>query len=230
MKQCSIILCLLISSALFGQDSVEIRIYYDGYYKAQLKTSYWALKSDTTIKNGPYVDYFMIGGLCKKGMYKNNKRVGIWEFQDKSLRKPYLIYDFDNENIVLHKQRFEESNGEAWCFTDSVQTKLDMIPIFPQFEPNSFSGFTDYIIGLVKSKLQTSLIEDYTTSITFSIDTFGCIQAHKSLEKIRNVSELDKNVIAIFNSICGWIPAEINNKKVTCDRYEIRIDLKKNEP
>ena len=64
---------------------------------------FWVLKTDKTIKEGPYTALFKRKITIVKGNYANNKKVGVWHFY-----KPNGLlvqtYDYDKKALVFESE------------------------------------------------------------------------------------------------------------------------------
>jgi TonB family protein len=91
------LILLTTSVQLFGQDTKKKKVSND---YPPYKETFYVLKSDQETKHGEYKKTY--GGLSVKGQFENNKKVGVWEYYDRSGQLEQKI-DFNAEKIIFTK-------------------------------------------------------------------------------------------------------------------------------
>lgn len=227
-----IVYFLFLFINVFSQDTVEIINNFNesDFWKIQEK---FTITIPDSLKNGTYTSYFKSGVIESKGNYKNNKRIGVWEFYDSKSWRMYLKYDFDKKTILYREQTTFEKEGNA-IYKDKIGNsfKVDYSPIIPEFEPNGLYKLAQYaILEIIKKfPLRDTIIK---TNFNFTIkndgtyfnDNLGWFTIPYQINngvilfepfitgtnRIYNKYELE--ILKILESY-KWIPAMVNNKNI----------------
>jgi len=88
---------LTTSVHLFGQDTKKKTVSND---YPPFKETFYVLKSDQETKHGEYKKTY--GGLSVKGQFNNNKKIGVWEYYDRSGQLEQKI-DFSTNKVISTK-------------------------------------------------------------------------------------------------------------------------------
>ena len=171
---------------------------------------YEVLKSDKKIKNGTYTKELM-KTLSVKGNYKNNERVGIWEFYSFQSEEIEQKYDYDNRKLIwdIHQEKpFNFFYDGKWMIAN-----LDSIPYL-------VGGLTD-----LKLKLYDKILENIwsqgefqlpfagVTVFSFVVDKNGSTKNHKI--SISSKGPYEENLLKIIKEYSKkWIPGIYNGEKV----------------
>lgn len=118
------ILCILMWSISYGQATAEVKNYYTEVYKQPIYESYQITIPDS-LRNGKYQSFFITGHIQAVGYYKNNKRIGIWEFYRQYDEELDFKFDFDHNQIL----------GPA--FRNKEPAEGFLMEMIPEYEPYS---------------------------------------------------------------------------------------------
>lgn len=120
------ILLLLILLAFFKTAAQETKTV--NKRTAQTIDEYEVLKSDKSIKNGKYTKKMVYGLLLTKGQFKNNEKVGTWEFYDLYTGQLEQKYNFDINKFefidLANSREYNFYNNNTWTIS-----KLDTMPL-----------------------------------------------------------------------------------------------------
>lgn len=171
---------------------------------------YEVLKSDKRIKNGSYTKK-IFNDLSAKGSYKNNERIGIWEFYRFASEELEQKYDYDNKKLLFDVNQQKPNNfyfNGKWSIG-----KLDSIPYV-------IGGLSDLKLKLYE-KIRDNLFQRNTpfagvTVFSFIVDKDGSTKNHKiSISSLNSIEESLLKIIKDYPN--NWIPGIYNGEKVEAE-------------
>lgn len=171
---------------------------------------YEVLKSDKKIKNGSYTKK-ILKKLSVKGNYKNNERIGIWEFYNLNSGEIEQKYDYDSRRLLFdeHQQKpFNFYYNGKWMIA-----KLDSIPYL-------IGGLSDLKLKLheaiwryIFAYRELNIPFAGVTVFSFVVDKNGSTKNHKI--SISSKSPNEESLLKIIKDYSKiWIPGIYNGEKV----------------
>lgn len=171
------------------------------------------LKSDKKVRNGTYIKKWKYDGeIIIHGNYKENRRIGIWEFYDFRTKKLEQKYDYDkNELVYSEPSAIDRTPSNNFYYNGEwILDELDTLPVL-------VGGISD-----LKLKL-TELVYDYTkapgfptagvTIFSFIVTKDGKTKDYKIVHSSGNSFENDLlKYLEEYNGI--WIPATYKGEHV----------------
>jgi hypothetical protein len=215
-----LIICLILLS-------FPIKVAYCQELKQVLRTSrfikeeYEVLKSDRSIKYGSY-SKIIKGTLTAKGNFKNNERVGIWEFYEFDSGELEQKYDFDSRRILYWSQRQQKPynfyfNGK-WDIG-----KLDSIPYLVGGLSDLKLEMYDKLFEYCYQYRNVQLPFAGVTVFSFIVKTDGSTKDHKISFSSKNA--IEESLLKILSRYTNnWIPGIYNGQKVETE-YNISMYL-----
>ena len=200
MKVFIIIILTFLSIDSFSQiDSILIKIYYPD--KSKVFETYWINRTDSS-KNGEYIRFNSYGKIYVKGFYRNNQKIGIWDFYNKYSGYKELFEKFD---FSTYKEIYNKDS-------------LNMQAHFPggQEELNNFI--------LSKRQLDNFINIKGKVFISITIDTLGNLIDTKISRGLR--TDIDKALIDILKNSPKWISSTKNGLKIK-ETLILPIDINK---
>lgn len=228
MKIITIVTFLFFIKAISAQDSIQIINHYDDTYPNKIKDIYWVKNSDSTIKVGLYIAYFKSGKTWISGQYNDGKREGIWILNDIHSWEPYLKFDYDNNKEIFYKSTLSENEGEYYTFLKDSTIILSKRPYCPDFLPNSFEGFTKYVLDNIRRKKILDLTPQYCKMyIEITINESGLVTSGILYNNCNTV--ITEEIKTIIETSPNWIPAESRGNKISY-KIVLPLTLRKNAP
>jgi TonB family protein len=217
MKLPLLLSALIFSTNLFAQ---SVKITNDKTDKG-IKERFYVLKSDNSIKDGPYAAYSLHGGhlLCE-GFYKNNNRDSVWNGYDYN-GQVEVKYDYTHKKLLLFNPPKSVKSIEKYNLIngpDTTKVTLDQPPIFVDGGSKMLQLYIANIRYPAKAKennIQGKVI------IAFTIDAHGNISNYRVKKPIGG--GCDEEALRVVQLIEGdWLPGIFNEKPVTVE-YELPL-------
>ncbi|MBS1501550.1 MAG: energy transducer TonB [Bacteroidetes bacterium] len=219
MKPILLLTTILFSGSVFAQTTKVTQDKDDRH----IKEVFYVLKSDTSIKDGPYAAYSRYGSklLCE-GFYKNNNRDSIWSSYNYN-GKLQVRYDYTHKKLLAYEapENFKEnSQYNVINGTDTLKTTLQQPPIFMDGSGKLIQLFISslrYPAEAKEKNIQGKVV------IAITIDTLG----HPLNYRIKKFvgGGCDREALRVVKLIGGdWIPGKLNGKAVTCE-YDIPVSF-----
>ncbi|HVS94792.1 MAG TPA: energy transducer TonB [Mucilaginibacter sp.] len=217
MKHLSILILVLISGNSFAQtEKVTREVRSRG-----IKERFYVLKSDTSIKQGPYAVYPLYGNklLCE-GFYKNNNRDSIWSSYNYN-GKLQVRYDYTHKKLLAYEapENFKEtSQYNVINGIDTLKTTLERPPIFMDGQGKLIQLFIAalrYPAEAKEENIQGKVV------IAITIDSLG----HPVNYRVKNLvgGGCDGEALRVVKLVDGsWIPGMLNGKPVNCE-YDMPV-------
>jgi TonB family protein len=241
MKTCILTILLLFSGKLFAQKTIEVKTDGKKYYE-----DYFVLKSDTSIKEGPYTKYFAWNkeAVCT-GFYKNNlkdslwiesrynglvedsghyqqdKKIGIWAAY-KSSGMLQVMYDYTKKEL-LYLKRDSDYKTKIYTVIDSEgkkQATLERPPVYLDGEAalnRVVGGTLIYPREAAENHVKGKVI------IGILIDEQGILKSY-SVKKPLDHSCDEAALKAAKNLKGKWLPGILDGKPVPVV-YEIAVNF-----
>ncbi|MCU0353767.1 MAG: energy transducer TonB [Cytophagales bacterium] len=203
-------LFLCLTTAAVGQQKTK---------KAETKSdtsveTYYVLEADNNTRDGDY-EKKVNGKLAEKGKYRNNVRVGVWEFysSDSTLE---LAYDYSQDTVLVERQihqdgaakHFVNVSGGIW-----QQRELDRAPIPLKSSQELFQhGSLRYPREALKKAVEGEVL------VVFTVGTDG--KASGFLVKQGIGYGCDEEAARVVKSELApihWIPATHDGKPVNAE-------------
>jgi periplasmic protein TonB len=248
MRKFIIILIALIPLMLCGKETKKITI---EYFNQSVREIYFVLKSDTTVRHGSYkvlsngkilVDgyykmglmdslwlrYNQKGQLRVRGFYSENKRVGIWEFNDDKGETEQKV-DFTNGQIMLYRSQLIGNTFKVYSGSDSVFALLDRPPLYLGGTSRMKEHISSEIVAPLHKANEKVL---GTVFVEFIVDSTGKTSNHRILKGIS--PRCNAEALRVVRSLPDeWFPGILNNRSITSS-YVIPVvfddNLFKNNP
>jgi hypothetical protein len=188
---------------------------------------YEVLKSDKRIKNGSYTKE-IYEKVSAKGNYKNNERVGIWEFYNFQSNELEQKYDYDNKKLLfgdIQQKPYNFYYNGKWTIA-----KLDSFPYLigglSDLKLQLFEKIWDYCYQYGQPTIPYAGV----TVFSFVVDKDGTTKNHKiSISSKNSIEESLLKIIKDYSNI-KWIPGIYNGEKVETEyiismymSYEIKF-------
>ncbi|HVW16507.1 MAG TPA: TonB family protein [Mucilaginibacter sp.] len=234
MKRLPILILVLISATVFAQTVKRV----DKFDKANVRIEYYVLKSDKSIKQGPYAEYSRLGTtpycegfyknnqkdsiwkyygfnnkLCTTGSYKDGKRIGLWNSYDSDGAQE-VLYDYTKKQLLYYKkspQQLQEQtiiNGK-----DTSKATLERPVIYVDGVGSMFRIIaTDmrYPAQARDKNIQGKVL------IAFTVDTLGNVSNYRIKSGIGG--GCDEESLRIVKLMDGdWLPGMLGGKPVTVE-------------
>ena len=194
--------------------TLTIRVQAQKKSKIKEKTSYYTdvyqvNKKNKEVRNGYFIRRNKSGINEVKGEYKDNVRVGIWEFHD---MKNILDqkYDFTQSQLIYQKEF--KSSDEAYFTRIDNNKNIEGLK-----KPIVIGGYAYFFMTIARRMEYPTIAKMNSVKgnvhVCFTINENGQmtdIEIEKSLSK-----ECDNSVLKCLNSdTFDWIPAQENGKIV----------------
>jgi protein TonB len=232
MKKIILSLICVIPFVVSGKETKKVVIEY--IYPAY-KEIFYVLKSDSTVKHGPYrmvlSGKILIDGSYKMGMkdslwiqqnekgklrfrgfYAENRRVGIWEFNDEK-GEPEQKLDFTNNQIILYRSKLIGHTFRLHSGTDSTYSLLDRPPLYL----GGMSRINEFIANEIAPPLHKADEKVLgTVFVEFTIDSVGKTSGHHILRGIG--TRCNEEALRVVKALPEeWFPGVLNDRNVTVD-------------
>jgi TonB family protein len=197
------LLLLTTSVHLFGQDTKKKTVSND---YPSYKETFYVLKSDQETRHGEYKKNY--GGLSVKGQFENGKKVGVWEYYDRSGQLEQKI-DFSTNKIISTKpmtliKDYFVKDGESF-----KEVTPEEAPIFQGGQ----SGVIYYIWNLRYPANARRMGTEGKVLISATITQDGRIIDEEILDGPGN--GLREEALRVIQMIPDeWIPGKVNGKTV----------------
>ncbi len=188
-----------------------------------IKEKFSVLKSDTSIKEGPYAVYSRYRSklLCE-GFYKNNNRDGVWTSYDYN-GQPEVKYDYTHKKLLAYNPSKYMADSKTYNVikgADTVNVALDQPPIFLDGVNRINQLYLHnirYPALAFENKVQGKVI------IAITVDTLGHLSNYRIKKAIG--SGCDEEALRVVKLIKGdWLPGILNGKPVTAE-YELPLSF-----
>jgi hypothetical protein len=210
----NLVLFLYPLSVIYSQD---LKLITRTYYPTT--EEYEVLKSNKNVKNGTYTKN-VYKKLSVKGTFKNNQRVGIWEFYDFQSDELEQKYDYDNKKLLYCDPTIQKPYN--FFYNDKwMIAKLDSMPYL-------IGGLADLKLKIFQ-KIQDYCFQNRTQTLPFAgvtvfsfvVDKNGTAKNHKIT--ISSKSPVEESLLNIVKSYSNnWIPGIYNGEKVESE-YNISM-------
>ncbi|NOU62220.1 energy transducer TonB [Marinifilum caeruleilacunae] len=194
---------LLLSLSSFGQEQKLKRKKIKGIATNEIFT----VDKKTKLRNGTYIKLKnQTGDTLVKGQFKNDEKVGLWEFKTYS-NEPYMTYNYDNKEIVnLISQ------------VDSFPIRRDSIFVVEKVDrPAIYLDFDSGIdFCLMQTQLPVSMVRYGVYGSAMASFVIGKEGQIKDIEVLVSMDKaFDKFILEKIQSLKGnWIPARKNGQNV----------------
>lgn len=229
MKILSLIVLVILPLSFFGQWTKKIT-----KKEKNRKEVYFVLKSDKTIRQGPYHmfgcgDQLYVEGYYKNGLkdsiwteygshgkYIEGKRVGIWEFHY-SNGEMEQKYDYTNDTLLYYWKNDSLPNKEYKIIIgpDTIKSKLDRPPLY-------IGGQVSIIQILVLDnsfrypKVPKKSRVPGQVAVAVTIDTHGVAINHRVIKSIGPI--VDEAVLNYFKELPdNWLPGILGGQTVNIE-------------
>ncbi len=196
MKFIFLILFTFIWGHIYSQTDTIIKKTY--FSNTKVCEEYQVTLPDS-IKNGYYKRYSEYGKPVSEGRYKNNEKIGVWNYY------PYMvsdtgvleIYDYDRKQELYYNKNSEYSG----------------IPHYP----GGFYEFHTDIVNHIKQKIDWNITKKYkgkSVMVNFVIDKQSCSVTDIAIEQYTNEIKdkfLEEIIISVFQDSPNWICNEVIN-------------------
>ena len=207
--------------------------------------TYYILKSDTSIRQGPYklellgklvvegtykagkrdstwIQYNLDGIVRTKGSFKMGKRADLWEFfNDKGQLEQKI--DFSTGEVLYYQTIFSKHPFRVIAGKDTLLTVLDRPPLYMGGTSRLNDDISSEII-LPLHKAEEKITG--TVFLRFTIDSMGKPYDHHLLRGIGNACNVE--AMRVIKIIPGeWLPGILEGKPVNVE-YILPIIFDKN--
>ncbi len=238
------LLLLMVSFPIFlsGKETKKIvrKIDFSG-----LKETFYILKSDTSVRHGTYIlesngivlieGHYQMGvkdslwtqyNLEKKirarGWIKNNRRDGLWEYNN-YLGELEQKIDFSTNEILYYQTPFANYPFLIFAKADTLVSILDRPPLYIG-GTSRFNEFLAEEIHIPLHKPGEKIMG--TVYVQFTIDSTGITSNHHILKGIGRVCNVE--ALRVVKSIPDdWIPGIFNGKSVSVE-YIVTVKFDNN--
>ena len=232
MRKYLLFLVCIIPLILFGKETKKVTI---EYLYPPYKEIFYVLKSDSTVRQGSYrlvlngkilcdgtykmgmkdslwTQYNEIGKLRFRGFYSENKRIGIWQFNDEK-GEPEQKIDFSNNQIIMYRSQLTGYTFRVYSGINIIYSFLDRPPLYL----GGISRINDFITSEITAPLHKANEKIMgTVFVEFTIDSVGKTSGHHVLRGVGTRStEEALRVVRLLPE--EWIPGVINGRNVTTD-------------
>lgn len=232
MKLSLLLLTLLISANLFAQPTVK---HVDKSDK--MREEYYVLKSDKSIKQGPYAEYSSMGAspfcegyyknnlkdslwryyyynhkLSTAGYYKEGKRVGTWVSYDFNGDRD-VEYDYTTKQLLYYKKGENKPEQVIINGRDTLKAELEHPALCIDGGTLNMIVATNirYPVKAKENNIQGKVL------IAFTIDTLGSVSNYRIKRSIGGgCDEEALRVVKLMDNI-EWLPAMLGGKPVTVE-------------
>lgn len=240
-----VVLLLLFPLLLAGAETKKVTYQY---LYPQMKEIFYVLKSDTTVRHGPYqllsngkplvlgsynmgkkdslwTQYNQKGVLRCRGSYENDKREGIWEYYDNNAQLEQKI-DFTKNEVIAYRTSFSKHPFRVISGTDTTLTVLDRPPLFL----GGSNRLNEYIAGNLGTPLHKKGENvSGTVYVTFTIDSLGKPSNYQILKGVSN--SCNREALRVVEQLPDdWLPGVLNGRNVTVDYVLPIVFSEKNTP
>lgn len=115
MKSTFLFFFVLSTFTAFAQDTVLIK----NRLTDSVVERFYVLKSNKDIKNGAYQAIFKRRKIVALGMYRNNEKVGIWQYFNKD---GVLVQKFDFDSYKFTYELYLKNKNINFLFDDTAKT------------------------------------------------------------------------------------------------------------
>lgn len=203
----------LVSEESFSSSKLNKKFGEQKYFYPNEKLRFLKTYTKNEKLEGRFMSFYDDGKKSMVGIYKDDKRVGVWNFYYRNEnKKARLIYK--NDKIIKHNLWFE--NGTV----RNEELIFERRPKFKGMEPNK--SFQKYFRRKLSSKKCLNPFQGRLI-VKFTINTNG--KAEQIIVLPENLPEdCKKNVLIIFENMPNWEPGIQLNNKVNI-KYTIPVKL-----
>lgn len=230
MRKFVFILSALFPFLLFGKETRKVTI---EYFNPPYREIYYVLKSDSSVRHGSYrlisdgkilvqgnykmgrkdslwTEYNQKGKLRFRGFFTEDKRTGIWEFNDDKGETEQKV-DFTNGQIMLYRTQFAGSTFKVYSGHDSIFTLLDRPPLYM----GGASRLKEYLASEIRPPLHKANEKVLgTVFVECTIDSTGKTSNHHILRGIGTKCNIE--ALRVVKALPDfWFPGVLNGKNVT---------------
>lgn len=232
MKLSLLLFTLTLSTSLFAQETVRRVDKSD-----RQREEYYVLKSDKSIRQGPYAAYSLYSKLpycegsytnnlkdslwryysfnhkiCTAGYYKDGKRVGTWVAYDvKGDRE--VEYDYSTNQLLFYQKSEKKPDQVIISGQDTLKTDPDRPALYIDGTGNLsriIGTSMRYPLKAKENNIQGKVL------IAFTVDTLGKVSNYRVKHGIGG--GCDEEALRAVKLMDGdWLPAMLAGKPVTVE-------------
>ena len=188
---------------------------------------YEVLKSDKKILHGKYTKQYKLDNTTLiKGQYKDNRKIGIWEYYDFRSKKLEQKYDYGNNKIIFSETLFlDRTQSDHFKYNGEwIYDKLDSLP-------KRIGGISDLKLKLTEEAFKYYKAPDFPNEgiaiFSFIITKDGKTKDYKILTSTGNTFE-NELLNLLIESDGKWIPAMYKGEYVESE-FIIPMNVKYKE-
>ena len=232
MRKYLLFLTCMIPFVLLGKETKKIVV---DYLYPPFKEIFYVLKSDTIVRHGPYklvlngkilvegsykmgmkdslwIEHNVMGKLRFRGYYTENKRVGIWEFNNENGEAEQQL-DFTNNQILMYRSQMTGHTFRIHKSSDSLYSLLDRPPLYLGGASRIKEHIADEILAPLHKTNEKFL---GTVFVEFTIDSLGKTSNHHILRGMG--PRYNEEALRVVKSLPDeWFPGILNEKTVSAD-------------
>lgn len=210
-----IILSLFLLSFIIkclAQDTVLIR----NKLTDSVTEKYYVLKSNNSIRQGPYQALFKRKQLIALGAYRNGNKTGIWQFFNRDGR---LIekYDYTKKEFTFEAPLVPRDNL-SYFFDDTLKN-TDRITR-PLKIGGNYYGLIPYVnifhLPFETLDLNTDLISAYVELLISPLGRLAAYKVYVASDFYNYYQNFNLDVNLFSEEDKSFIPATLNGKRVIC--------------